>query len=159
MTIYLAGPLFTEAERAWMLALKNGIIDLAARIGVTVNVLWPWEFISEVELRELRDRAGLEIFRSCVSHLDAADMVIALLDGPMVDDGTAWEIGYFYRLRSGPEKPIIGIRTDLRNAGETPSSIINAMIEHSCDHIARSETDLLGIVEDLFDSFTHLIQS
>lgn len=36
-----------------------------------------------------------EIFSRCKSHLDDADMVIALLDGPQVDDGTAWEIGYF----------------------------------------------------------------
>jgi hypothetical protein len=36
-----------------------------------------------------------EIFSRCKSNLDDADMVIALLDGPQVDDGTAWEIGYF----------------------------------------------------------------
>jgi len=32
---------------------------------------------------------------------------IALLDGSQVDDGTAWEIGYFYAKKS-PEQKIIG---------------------------------------------------
>jgi len=34
--------------------------------------------------------------------------MIALLDGSQVDDGTAWEIGYFYAKRS-PEQKIIGM--------------------------------------------------
>ena len=41
------------------------------------------------------------------------DMVIALLDGPQVDDGAAWEIGHFYSKRS-PEQKIVEIRTDFR---------------------------------------------
>jgi nucleoside 2-deoxyribosyltransferase len=28
-------------------------------------------------------------------------MVIAVLDGSQVDDGTAWETGYYYALRRG----------------------------------------------------------
>jgi len=36
---------------------------------------------------------------------------------PKVDDGTTWEIGYWYA-KKGPER-IFGIRTDFRNAGET----------------------------------------
>ncbi len=42
-------------------------------------------------------------------------MVIAFLDGPQADDGTAWEIGYFYAQKS-PEQKIIGIRTEFRRA-------------------------------------------
>jgi hypothetical protein len=44
--------------------------------------------------------------------------VLALLDGPMVDDGTACEIGIFYALmQSDPEKKgVIGLLTDLRGS-------------------------------------------
>jgi len=49
-------------------------------------------------------------------HLDDADIVIALLDGSQVDDGTALEIGYFYAGKSS-EQNVIGIRTDFRRAG------------------------------------------
>ncbi len=146
MKIYLAGPLFTEAERAWMGDLKTRILDLAARIGVEVDVMWPWEFVSQHELQALGDQAGREIFRPCFSHLKSADVLIALLDGPMVDDGTAWEIGFFYSRRKAGQS-IIGIRTDIRNAGECSGSIINAMIEYSCDHIARGKEELLRLLE------------
>jgi hypothetical protein len=32
-------------------------------------------------------------------HLDDTDLLIALLDGPQIYDGTAWEIGYFWFIR------------------------------------------------------------
>ena len=60
--------------------------------------------------------------------IDDSDAVVALLDGPQVDDGTAWEIGYAY----AKGKPIVGIRTDFRNAGDTSHGRVNAMIEGSC---------------------------
>ena len=50
--------------------------------------------------------------------------MIALLDGPQVDDGTAWEIGYFYSKKS-PEQKIIAIRTDFRRAGESEGAVVN----------------------------------
>ncbi len=79
-------------------------------------------------------------------------MVIALLDGSQVDDGTAWGIGYFYRGK--PEKAkIIVIRTDFRNVGESTGAVVNAMVEGSCDMIARSGDELMGIL------VSHILQS
>ena len=42
--------------------------------------------------------------------------MLAILDGPMIDDGTACEIGIFHALmRSDPaKKGIVGLVTDLR---------------------------------------------
>jgi nucleoside 2-deoxyribosyltransferase len=71
-----------------------------------------------------------------------ADIVIAILDGSQVDDGTAGEIGYFYA-RKFPEQKIIGIRTDFRRAGESRGAVVNAMIEGSCDRIVRTREELL----------------
>jgi nucleoside 2-deoxyribosyltransferase len=50
------------------------------------------------------------------------------LDGTQVDDGTAWEIGYFYAKRSFEQK-IIDIRTDFRRVGECKGACVNAIIE------------------------------
>ncbi len=61
-----------------------------------------------------------------------------------MDDGTAWEIGYYHALRKGE---IIGIRTDFRRAGESEGAKVNAMIECSCDRIVQSEDELLRISE------------
>ena len=63
-----------------------------------------------------------------ISCLPAADLMIALLDGSQVDNGTAWEIGYFYAKKSS-EHRIIGIRTDFRRAGESEGAVVDAMIE------------------------------
>lgn len=68
------------------------------------------------EIDQLGEKAEYEIFSRCQSHLDTADILIALPGGPRVDDGTAWEIGYFYA-RKSPEQKIIGIRTDFRRGG------------------------------------------
>ncbi len=70
-------------------------------------------------------------------------MLIALLDGPQVDDGTAWEIGYYYALRRGR---IIGIRTDFRNAGESEGAKVNAMIECTCARIVHSVAELFRVM-------------
>ena len=66
-----------------------------------------------------------------------------------VDDGTAWEIGYFYARKSSEQK-IIGIRTDFRNARESAGAVVNAMLEGACDWIVKSTKGLLATVSRLF---------
>ena len=148
MKIYLAGPLFSEGERNWIRNLKKEIELLSDSWGKQVSVLWPYEFITQPEIESLGTGAKHEIFSRCKSHLDCADMVIAILDGPQVDDGTAWEIGYFYAKRS-PEQKIIGVRTDFRRAGESNGAVVNAMIEISCDQVLRTREELLEAVSKL----------
>lgn len=138
MRIYLAGPLFTEAERAWLTALKQHV----EKCGKGAVVVWPWELFSSGEVESLGCDASKEIFRRCRDALDGCDTVVALLDGPMVDDGTAWEIGYAYARR----KRIIGIRTDIRRAGECEGACSNAMIEHACELVTRNIEELLDVL-------------
>lgn len=150
MKIYLAGPLFTEAEQRWMGKLKKEIEELVRPLGKHVVVIWPYELIDRSEIDRLGEKARLEIFSRCKSHLDDAQILIALLDGTQVDDGTAWEIGYFYG-RKSPAQKIIGVRTDFRRAGESAGAIVNAMIECSCDKVVRSRQALLEFICRLFE--------
>ena len=145
MKIYLAGPLFTEAERDWIRNLQKEIQSLAASRARQVRVIWPYDLITQSEIESLGNQARFEIFSRCKSHLDQTDILVALLDGPMVDDGTAWEIGYFYAKKT-PGRKIIGIRTDSRRAGESEGASVNAMIEVACDLVARSREEALGAV-------------
>lgn len=147
MRIYLAGPLFTEAERAWLAATKEKIEALGRGLGRNVTVIWPYELITQAEIDALGTRAKAEIFRRCRESLHDADLVVALLDGPQVDDGTAWEIGYFHARQSG-NAGVIGVRTDFRKAGEAEGSVVNAMIECSCTRIERTSEGLLDAVLD-----------
>lgn len=141
MKIYLAGALFSEADRDWLSGLKRRMEG----IGEDVTLIWPYELITHQEVHSLGQEGKLEIFRICKAHLDKVDMLVAVLDGPQVDDGTAWEIGYFY-CKYSDRLPIIGIRTDFRNTGETRLSTVNAMIEGSCDRIVSSSEELLEVL-------------
>jgi nucleoside 2-deoxyribosyltransferase len=130
ISIYLSGPLFSRAEIAWAGNVKA---LLEKRLGAEAEVIWP---------HEIAHGSSSDIFKANLQALNECDIMVALLDGPQVDDGTAWEIGYFYAL----ERVILGVRTDLRKAGEAPESKVNAMIENSCTAIVE---DLDGLVSEL----------
>jgi nucleoside 2-deoxyribosyltransferase len=119
MKIYFAGPLFTPYERGY-------IDECAARLRADgFEVFVPHEH----ELAQ-SDTTPDWIFAKDMDGLGPANAVLALLDGPMVDDGTACEIGIFYALmQSDPEKKgVIGLLTDLRGSrGE--SSGVNLFVE------------------------------
>lgn len=145
MKIYFAGPLFSESERDWIRSTIKQIESLAVQNGGEVEIIFPYDLLTLEEINSLGTNAKQEIFSRCKSHLEDADILIALLDGTQVDDGTAWEIGYFYA-RKRPDQKIVGIRTDFRNAGESSGAVVNAMIESSCDKIVRSREELVGLL-------------
>jgi nucleoside 2-deoxyribosyltransferase len=151
MKIYLAGPLFTQAEQNWLRALKLQIENLAKDAGSAVDVVWPGDLVSPEDIKKWGDSAKHEIFALCEKNLKGTDMLIALLDGPLVDDGTAWEIGYFYSIR-GENQPIFGIRTDFRSGGDVPGAQVNLMIDCSCDCIVSSVEGLLEKFREVFQA-------
>jgi len=104
--VYFAGPLFTPYERSF-------IDECAARLradGIDV-------FVPHENARAAGDTSAATIFAKDWRGLAEADAVVAVLDGPMVDDGTACEIGIFYALmQTDPtKKGILGLLTDLRS--------------------------------------------
>ena len=135
MRVYLAGPLFTLAERRFMAWLR----DLAGEIS-GVEAVWPGDLFPAGELAGLGEAAKHHIFKGCVAALESCDLIVAVLDGPAVDDGTAWEVGYAY----ARGLPAWGLRTDFRNAGDTDRSLVNCMIECACQAIHRDLDALLA---------------
>ena len=117
MLIYLAGPLFSLAEREF----NQKLSDLIVRGMEGASVILPQE-----ECRDLMSEsdAFTKVFDTCVRSIDRADAVIAILDGPDVDSGTAFEIGYAF----ARSKPIIGVRTDPRQLEDQG---VNCMISRS----------------------------
>lgn len=122
----LRRPLFTEADRDWIRATIKKIEVLAIDQGIKVAIMFLYDLITQEEIDSFGAAAKFEIFSRCKAHLDDADTVIAVLDGSQGDDGTAWEIGYFYA-RKSPEQKIIGIRTDFRRAGESEGAVVNSL--------------------------------
>ena len=128
--IYLAGPLFSEAEQDWLRIFKREL-QISG-----YDVFWPYELFNQDEIGKLTAK---DIMDGCRKALDDCDLVVALLDGTQVDDGTSWEIGYSYARNI----PVYGIRTDMRFGGELPGAKVNAMIAGSCRLIASSRQELI----------------
>ena len=57
-------------------------------------------------------------------------------------------VGYFHG-HTWPDKKILGLRTDLRRAGEMEGSRVNLMIECSCHSISESLEELLDRMQGL----------
>jgi nucleoside 2-deoxyribosyltransferase len=120
-SIYLAGPLFTLAEQKFNAELARFLEDEG------FDVWLPQE-------HEPRRNTAHAIFAMDVAALDAADVVVACMDGPDPDSGTAWECGYAY----AKGKPIVCYRTDFRISGDTKGAPYNLMLTESAT--ARLET-------------------
>jgi len=104
--IYFAGPLFTPYERGF-------IDECAAQLRAAgFDVFVPHEHELALDGTVTAER----IFAKDWTGLSEANAVLALLDGPMIDDGTACEIGIFAALMRGDpgKKGIVGLVTDLR---------------------------------------------
>lgn len=113
--VYLAAPLFSEAERDFNSILRDKLE------GLGMSVFLPQEHSNDTNAqREARQEA---IFGKNVSAIDESDMLVAVLDGVDVDSGTAWEIGYAY----ARGLPVYGLRTDFRTLGI--EGVVNLMIE------------------------------
>ena len=112
MKLYFAAPLFSASEHAW-----NGQLARALR-EAGHEVYLPQE--QEPGL----DAAG--IFATDVGGIDWADALVAIIDGPDPDSGTAWEIGYAYG-----KKSVILVRTDSRSLTGISGTPYNAMLATS----------------------------
>jgi len=115
--VYLAAPLFTEAEREY-----NARIAALLRSHF-FEVFVPQEAGDDSHTRE-HDRQEA-IYSSNMNALEAADVVVGIIDGADADSGTAWEMGY----ATARQKPVIALRTDFRKVGVNEH--VNLMLEQS----------------------------
>lgn len=114
MKVYLAGPLFTSGERWFNAELTARLRDAGHEIYLPQD-------------QELGKRAPA-IFAADVAGLDWADVVVANMDGPDPDSGTAWECGYAYR-----RMPIVLLRTDVRKWAGDEIGDYNPMLTECAD--------------------------
>ncbi len=94
--IYLSGPLFSQGEIAWGKRVKAFLQETF----VNAEIIWPHEIASDV---------AEQIFQANLEAMNDCDLMVAILDGSQVDDGTAWEVGYFF----SQGKRIVGIQDGL----------------------------------------------
>ncbi len=132
--LYIAGPLFTEAERSFNETLRDVLSE-------HFDVYLPQEdgLIGEMMKHGIGPiDSSRRIFESCMRALKTCDAMLIVLDGVMVDDGAAYELGIAHARKI----PKYGFLTDDRKSPEPPS--INPMIYFSLDGIF---TDLESLAE------------
>ncbi|MEO8488989.1 nucleoside 2-deoxyribosyltransferase [Pseudomonas sp.] len=129
--VYLAGPLFSEAELAFNLALTE-------RIEASLDVYLPQrdggKLVDLLACGVEKRAAYKSIFDRDLRALEAAFAVIIVLDGRAIDEGAAFELGYAY----AHSKLCLGLQTDPRRllpAGNNP------MIEMPLQKIFHSIED------------------
>jgi nucleoside 2-deoxyribosyltransferase len=124
--VYLAAPLFSEAERSYNASLAN---MLAANL---FDVHLPQDLGDDTDLRE--EEAQERIFAINKKALEEADIVVAVIDGADADSGTAWEMGYAY----GMKKPVFALRTDFRMVGRHEH--VNLMLEKAATVVTSRQS-------------------
>lgn len=148
--IYMASPLgFSQAGRHFY----AGVLVPFVR-GLGYEVLDPWALadagqIAAVqrmpygpERREAWRRLNREIGATNRAAIDRAQGMVAVLDGPDVDSGTAAEIGYAF----ARGKLVVGYRGDFRLSADNEGSTVNLQVEF---FIRESGGTIVDRYEDL----------
>lgn len=137
MEIYLAGPLFTVAERQFNLEFAAALRSLIPKCNL---------YLPQIEAAEMQSRPDFAVamYRRCLEKVEACDIVVAILEGPDADSGTCVELGYA-RARG---KRIIGVRTDLRASEDRG---LNLMVSNVCDALvlAPGAQDCAALASDV----------
>ena len=137
MRVYLAAPLFAQHERKWNRELAELLAErlkLHGKLNADdVEVVLPQDFRDR---GRYNDRKRLQVlFEKCTEAVRSADVIVACLDGPDVDSGVAFEMGYAHALG----KPVVGVRTDFRQLQERG---VNLMCSRPCtEYVCRMSFD------------------
>ena len=145
MLIYLAGPLFSDAETTFNERLTERLenagfrVFLPQRDGVEKNKP-PYDGMSPNERR----RAMFDLDEARIRE---SDVFLFVLDGRVPDEGACVELGIAHAHRSltGVERLLVGLHTDTRAA--FLGSKLNPMLRVPLDDILEDEQSLLRTLE------------
>lgn len=144
--IYIAGPLFSLAERNFNKELANALKSSIPNSMVS---------LPQERAKTIAGKPAFidNMFKYCVKAIDDADIIVAVLDGPDVDGGTCVEIGYAY----AHKKPIMGIRTDFRMSEDRG---VNLMVSKACTDIIwlpSNSIDQHRVFDKVIRTIKHLL--
>jgi len=158
--VYLAGPLgFSEAGRYFV---RDFLVPEIVRRGF--EPVDPFlltdphkiETIKAMPLGEARLKAwqdlNREIGETNRAAIDRCDLIVAVLDGPDVDSGTASEVGYGF----AQHKRIVGYRSDFRMSSDDEGGKVNLQVEY---FIRSSGGTIVASVRELGDELSRLAQT
>lgn len=136
--IYLGGPLFSEMDQDFNAKLAK---RLREEFGDKI------ELYSPQENEAINDKSGyansVMIAEGDTIELLKSDILIANLDGAVIDPGLASEIGVFFTLN----RPVIGLYTDVRQGTYGNQQKIDALDEVAESQFSYTNLYTVGLVK------------
>jgi nucleoside 2-deoxyribosyltransferase len=134
--VYLAGPLFSDAERTFN-------VLVARQLSEWFDVYLPQRdgglMIEMVAGGVEADIAACRVFKRDMDAIRQADYLVAILDGRAIDEGVAFELGVAF----SHAKRCVGLQTDSRRLASWGN---NPMITGALERVYHSVDDLLSWV-------------
>jgi nucleoside 2-deoxyribosyltransferase len=139
--VYFAGPLFTPYERGFIDACAKRLREDGFEVFVP----------HEQALAATGAESPAAIFAHDWPGLERADAILALLDGPTVDDGVACEVGIFHGLQRSDarRKGVVGLLTDMRGTrggGHDVNLFLRGCIEASNGAVVGTLEEALALL-------------
>lgn len=159
--VYVASPLgFSESGR-----LYGSQVLVPELVAAGFSVLDPWEDhdgkVASVMTMPPSEPHRLDALRAMNEAIGARNvelivkstLVLAILDGPDIDSGTAAEVGFAAALG----RPVIGLRSDIRLIGDNEAAVVNLQvayfIERSGGKIVRELKDAIQALGTIANKF------
>ena len=133
MTLYIAGPLFNEMERARNIEIANIFesLDFDTYLPQRDGGIFSEMVASGKTINEARK----SIFENDIKAIEKCDIILCLLDGRVPDEGMCVELGIAHALG----KKCFGYRTDSR---VSESEGMNIILEGTLSHVFTNKKDL-----------------
>ena len=152
MKIYFANALFSEAD----FAFNAQLVAKLRQANPDLDIYLPQENASINDKNAYAD--SKMIAQADTDKVLAADLMIAILDGPTIDVGVATEIGVAY----AKHIPILGLYTDSRRLGATNQQKLAALqnvAENQFHYLNLYTIGLIKLNGEVFTNTDELIQA
>lgn len=139
--IYIAGPLFSEAELEFNEKLDRFLKNIGYETFLPQND--GHELSELLKNGEDQEKANKKIFERDTHEIKKSDILILIMDGRVPDEGACVEIGYAYALG----KECVGVKTDVRSLiGNNDNPMITGALKY---RIASNFKELEDILDGL----------
>ncbi len=144
MRIYFAAPLFNAAEQRFNARLTWQLEESGHRVFLPQRDGFEMAQVDTQAAPEAAAEMRRGVFQLDSSEVIAADLVLAVLDGRVPDEGVCVEIGIAWANRNatGGSRRIVGLKTDSRSW--LPNDALNPMVSEALDALFADEPDLLA---------------
>ena len=150
ITLYWAGPLFTQAERLWNRRCAELLRDKGYRVILPQDEAAAFVTAEgKIEFRAIAEQ--------CYRHSISCDVMIVVLDGADSDSGASLEAGLKigHRRAARSAEKVIGVRTDFRKSEDEHLNAMFRLLDDSI-YLTSVDEDLHHLCDEIDSRVTRL---